>query len=118
MNNWHSKSIEEIYKDTNSKIDGLSLNEANIRLKKYGKNELPKKKHDSFIKIFLMQIKEPMVILLLVAMIFSFLIKEYIDGFAILFIILVDLILGTFQEWKAEKNAESLSNLIKDKSKG
>lgn len=30
MNNWHSKSIEKIYKDTNSKIEGLSLNEAKL----------------------------------------------------------------------------------------
>lgn len=117
MNKWYKESIENILKKTNSKISGLSDKEVEKRLLKYGKNELPKKKKDSFIIIFLKQIKEPLVILLIVAMIFSFIIKENIDGYAILFIIMVDLILGTFQEWKAEKTAESLANLIKVKTK-
>jgi len=54
---------------------------------------------------------------LIVAIIASFLVGEYLDGFAIMFIVLVDLILGTIQEKKASNTAESLSNLIKEKVK-
>ena len=42
-----------------------------------------------------------------------FLIHEITDGIAIIFIILVDVILGTVEEWRANKSAESLSNMIK-----
>ncbi|MDO5569274.1 MAG: HAD-IC family P-type ATPase [bacterium] len=114
--NWYNLSIETIFKQINSKITGLTQNEANKRIIKYGKNQLPRKKTDTFYKIFLKQMIEPMVILLIVAMIFSFIIKENIDGFAIMIIILIDLILGTFQEWKAGKTAEALANLIKEKT--
>ena len=54
---------------------------------------------------------------MIVAIIASFLVGEYLDGFAIMFIVLVDLILGTIQEKKASNTAESLSNLIKEKVK-
>lgn len=115
--NWHSTNAEDILKELNSSQIGLSKSEALSRLKKYGKNELPKKKTDSVFKIFFKQLIEPMTILLIVAMIFSFIINEKLDAYTIMFIILVDLLLGTFQEWKANKTAESLANLIKVKNK-
>lgn len=110
---WYSMTADEVLGKLNTSKYGLTEEEAHKRLIKYGNNELPRKKTESFIKIFVRQIIDPMEILLIIAMIISFLINEIIDGIAILFIILVDLLMGTFQEWKAEKTAESLSNLIK-----
>lgn len=115
--NWHNMPIEEVINELNTNENGLSSKEAKIRLLKNGKNELPKKKTDPFIKIFVKQIIEPMEILLIIAMIVSFLIGEIVDGFAILFIIIVDVLMGSIQEWKAEKTAQSLENLIKVKTK-
>ncbi|MBE6147695.1 MAG: HAD family hydrolase [Firmicutes bacterium] len=115
--NWHSRSNEELFNELNTTKSGLSNQEVEERLKKYGKNVLPKKKTDSFFKIFIKQLLDPIVILLIITVIFSLIINEIIDACAIIFIILVDLLLGTFQEWKAEKNAESLANLIKVKCK-
>ena len=118
MNNkWHNIEIEEIYKSTNSKETGLTSNEAKERILKYGKNVLPKEKKDGLIKIFFSQFASPIVIVMIVAGVFSLLAKEYIDALAIAFIILVDAIFGTVQEWQAGKEAESLQNLIKVKSK-
>ncbi len=111
---WYKLNNNEIYKLLETSSDGLSGEEATKRLKKYGKNELPKKKKDSFFKILFKQLLEPIVLLLVVTVIFSFIIGEVVDAIAIIFIILVDLLMGTFQEWKAEKNAESLQDLIKD----
>ena len=116
-NNWHSRSKEELFQILETTNAGLPNQEVDVRLKKYGKNVLPKKKTDSFFKILLKQLLDPIVILLIVTVVFSFLINEIVDACAIIFIILVDLLLGTFQEWKAEKNAESLANLIKVKCK-
>ena len=109
----HNKKIEDIYKELNSSKEGLSSKEALLRIKKYGLNTLPKKKSDSFIKIFFKGILDPIVLLLVVTIVFSLIVGEVFDAIAIGFIIIVDLFLGAFQEWKAEKNADSLSNIIK-----
>ena len=110
---WHFKNEETLLKELNTKREGLTSNEASIRINKYGKNELPKKKTDSFLKIMFKQLIDPIVLLLVVAVIFSFIIGETVDAIAIIFIIMIDLLMGTWQEWKASKNAEALSNLIK-----
>ena len=110
----HHIKLEEVYKKLNSTTDGLNDREVNKRLNKYGENVLPRKKVDSF-KIFCKELIDPIVLLLIVTVIFSFIIGEITDAIAIIFIILVDLFLGTIQEWKAEKNADSLSSIIKVK---
>ena len=111
----HHIKLEEVYKKLNSTTDGLNDKEVNKRLNKYGENVLPRKKVDSFFKIFCKELIDPIVLLLIVTVIFSFIIGEITDAIAIIFIILVDLFLGTIQEWKAEKNADSLSSIIKVK---
>lgn len=113
----HHIKIEEVYEKLNSSINGLTNNQVEDNLYKYGMNILPKKKRDSFIKIFFSELKDPIVLLLIVTVIFSFIIGEVVDAIAIIFIILIDLLLGTFQEWKAEKNADSLANIIRVKAK-
>ena len=116
-NKWYNLNVEEVFTLLNSTKLGLSSKEANKRLNKYGKNELPKKKRDSVFKIFFRQMLDPIVLLLIVTIVFSLLINEVIDAAAILFIVVVDLIIGTYQEWNAERTAESLSNMIKVKCK-
>ena len=115
--NWHNLQIEDIYSKLNTSQEGLTSQEAIKRLKENGKNTLPKKKTDSFLKIMFRQLLDPIVLLLIVSMTFSFIINEVIDALAILFIITVDILMGTFQEWKANKNAEALSKLIEVKIK-
>lgn len=117
LKKWHSTEITDVLQKLNSTEEGLTTEEATLRLQKNGKNELPKKKKDSLLKIFLRELTDPIVLLLLFASIVSFLIKEKVDAIAILFIILVDLILGTYQEWKANKNVEALTKLIEVKTK-
>ena len=112
--NW-TLTEKELLKKFKTSISGLTTKEAGDRLKKYGLNVIPKKKKDSIFKLIFNELKDPIILLLIVTVIFSFLINEIIDAIAIIFIILVDLVLGTIQEWKAEKTAESLEKLIKDK---
>lgn len=109
--------LDEVYKKLNSNSKGLTSSEASSRLEKYGYNLLPKKKRDSVFKLFFKGLLDPIEILLIVTVIFSLLIGEVVDALAITFIIFIDLLLGTFQEWKAEKNADSLSNLIQVKTR-
>ena len=109
---------EDVIKKLDSDFNnGLDSNQVLEKQKKYGLNVLPQKKQDSIFKIFFKQMLDPIVILLFVTIIFSLIIGEYIDALAIDFIVLLDLCLGTFQEWRAEKTALSLQNLIKYKVK-
>lgn len=117
LKKWHSTEKEEVLEILKSSELGLDEKEVKLRQEKYGKNELPKGKTPSLLKIFIEQLLDPIVLLLVVAMIFSILIKENTDAIAIAFIILVDLILGTFQEWKANKNVEALKKLIEIRTK-
>lgn len=114
---YYNKQIKEIEKELNTNDQGLTTEEVLIRQKKYGKNILPQKKADSILKIFLYELKDPMVLLLIVAILISFLSKEIVDAIAILFIVLVDVIMGVYQENKANKVALSLSKLVATKTK-
>ncbi|MBQ2873204.1 MAG: HAD-IC family P-type ATPase [Bacilli bacterium] len=114
---YYNKKIKEIEKELNTNIDGLSSKEVEKRIKKYGKNTLPKKKKDSIFKIFFNEFKDPIIILLLFSVLASLIAGEVIDGLAIILIVLVDVIMSTYQENKANNTAEALSNLIKVKTK-
>lgn len=115
MNDFHSKDKNDVLKELNTSESGLNEKDIKDRLIKYGKNVLPKKKGNSVIKIFLKQFLDPIVILLTITCFITLLIGEVLNGIAIAFIIVLDLLLGTFQEWKASKNASSLLEMIKVK---
>ena len=114
---WYKLSIEDVNEKTKSSSNGLTKEEVKKRLERDGLNELPRKKKAGPIKIFFSEFKDPIIWLLLVAIIFSFIVGEVIDACAILAIVLIDAILGTAQEWKAGKSAEALEKLIKVKVK-
>ena len=114
---WYTKNLEKVFEICKSNKDGLSEEEALKRLKENGKNELPKQKRETVGKIFLRQFFDPIVILLTISAIFSFIIAEVVDSMAIAVVILADLLMGTYQAWKADKTADSLTKLIKVQSK-
>ncbi len=117
MKEWYQLSNKDVIEKLNSSIDGLKKTQANKLLEKNGLNELPKKKKDSVLKILLGELKDPIILLLIVAIVLSFAANEALDAFAIIFIIMIDAVVGTVQELNAEKSAEALQNLIKVKVK-
>jgi len=116
-NNWHSNSIDYAFEKMKSSMQGLSNTEANERLKLNGENTLPQKKPTPFILMLLKEFSNPIILILLVAMAFSFIVGELLDGFVILGIVLIDAIIGAIQEKRAQRVASSLSNMIKVKAK-
>ena len=114
---WHSNSSEYALKKVQSTESGLSSIEAANRLDKFGKNILPHKKPKSIFLMLLEEFINPIVLILLVAMVFSFIVGELIDGFVILGIVLIDAIMGAIQSKRAERVASSLSGMIKVKAK-
>lgn len=116
-NKWYAIDKTFVINDLNSSYNGLTSLEAKERIIKYGKNELPKKKKDGFFKLLLKGLLDPIVIVLIITIIFSFIINEKVDALAISFIMLVDLIIGAVQELSASKTADSLAKLIKVNTK-
>jgi len=97
--------------------DGLSDKEAKKRLKNHGKNKLKKSKGISPLEVFIDQFKDIIVILLLAASIIAFLIGDYVEGVAVLAVILINAIFGFITEYNAEKSLEALKEMVSLKAK-
>ncbi len=115
-NNWHSLSIEDIFKRLESRESGLTGDEVNIRLKRYGRNEIERRGGRSPFEILLEQFRNMLMILLILAAIFSLYIGEIVDGSLIIIIVLLNAIFGFVQDYKAEKAIEDLRKLSSLKS--
>ncbi len=113
---YYLKKSEEVLKELSSSQEGLSQQEATNRLSRYGKNELKKTKRISIIKLILVQFADPLVIILLAAVVISFMIGEGKDAIAILAIVIINAIIGFSQEYKAEKEIELLKKLGSQKA--
>ncbi len=110
--NWYEMRAHEVEERTNTNVKtGLSEQEAEGRLKKFGPNELQEAKRPSALLVFLAQFKDFMVLVLFGATIISAFLGEYIDSIAIVAIVILNGILGFFQERKAEKSLEALKEL-------
>lgn len=104
---------DDLLKKLKTSLNGLSNDEVKARIDKYGLNELPKEEEKSIFFLFLNSMKDPIIYVLIVASILSFIANEKLDAIAILFIILVDAVVSTLQEYRAKKNSEVLKDLIK-----
>ena len=124
MKNAYELSRSEVLETLKTSKNGLSNDEAKIRLEKEGLNQ-PKevKKKNAFLK-FLAQFKDIMIIILIVAAVISIAVaikenqtSELVDGFIILGIVLINAIIGFLQENKAENALEKLKSLTKPEAK-
>jgi len=117
----------EVIRSVDSSVDGLSASQAEDRLAENGKNKLVEAKKESIILRFLKQLCEPMTIILLVAAAISAGVEIYnglqhgfefpADVVIILAVVLINAILGVWQESKAEKAIEALQEMSKAQSK-
>ncbi len=110
---WYKDEIDEILTKLGSRHDGLSKTEAADRLARFGRNKLPAKKTINVFKMIFSQFLNPFIYILLAACVLSFIIGDKKDSFFIAAIILLNVIIGAYQEWKAEKSAQALQNLLK-----
>jgi len=114
---WHKKRKEEILQIFYTSEQGLSEREARDRLKKFGFNEIVERKKVNPLLIFLGQFKNFLIIILLVASFVSFLAGRKDDAILISTILLLNALIGFFQEYKAEKAMEALKKLLVPKTK-
>jgi Ca2+-transporting ATPase len=90
--------------------NGLTEKEAEKRLKEYGLNRLEEDRKKSLIAMLIDQIKDPLVLTLLVATIITFYLKEFTDAIIIIVIVILNTIIGFYQQFKAEKALEELKS--------
>jgi len=114
---WHNLSSPKIQQILKTSENGLSKEEVQRRLKKYGLNELPSQKKFSTGKIFIDQFKSPLVYVLAIAAIISFALKDLTDASIILAALLINAAIGFFQENKAEKTFLRLKELVHHSAK-
>ncbi|MBQ4574548.1 MAG: cation-translocating P-type ATPase [Clostridia bacterium] len=119
---FYDSDIESVLKECAAVKEGLTTAEANARLEKNGKNKLKEAKKDSIIKQFFKQMADPMTIILLVAAAISAVTaviehESPIDVFIILFVVIINAVLGVYQENKAEKAIEALQEMSAATSK-
>ena len=107
----HSLKKEDVLLALKTKKDGLSKRQTTSRLLNFGPNKLEEKKSYSIFSLIIEQFADILVIILLLAGVFSFLIGEKIDSIAIFVIVLINGVLGFFQEFKAEKSIEALKKI-------
>lgn len=112
MNTWHNPSITEAASLLTTDIEhGLSDKEAKKRLERYGQNKLRKGKRFSALAIFVSQFKSLVIWVLMGAAAVSAALGETVDGIAIIAIVILNAVIGFFQEYRAEKAAAALARL-------
>lgn len=109
---WYNKGKKEVLNELRTNLSsGLSNKEAAERLARYGKNELEAQAKKSFVSKLVAQFADFLIIILLIAAGISAFVGEREDALVILAIVIINAILGIYQEGKAEKSVEALQKL-------
>lgn len=129
---WHSKEEEEIVRVLQSDVGGLSAEKIELKRREFGYNELKARKKTSPLRIFFAQFRNIFVIMLLIAIIISFVLGWYeaqvlhearvtiesvVDAIAIGAIVILNAIVGFVQEYRSEKAMEALEKLTTPKAR-
>ncbi|TAF33142.1 MAG: cation-translocating P-type ATPase [Cytophagales bacterium] len=109
--NYHSLSISQVQELLNTSQQGLSHENAQNRLKEYGRNELVDKHRISFLTLLIHQFQDIMIFILITAAVVSAVVGDVKEAVFILIIVLLNAFIGFFQEYKAEKAMEALKKM-------
>ena len=109
---WYQLDEEEVLKKLGTSEQGLSGSEAEKRLGKYGPNKLPEAEGISRLKILLHQFTSPLIYILMVAAVVTAFLVEYIDTGVIAAVLILNAIIGYFQEYKAETSVRALKSMV------
>lgn len=115
---WYRKEIGEVLIDLNVDLEkGLNKNEVELRLNKYGSNELREENGTTFLSKLIAQFSDFLVLILIGAAIISIAVGESKDAIVILAIVIVNAFLGIYQEGKAEKALDALKKMASPNAK-
>lgn len=119
---FYNEDLDKVFAEVNSSVEGISNEEAESRLAKNGKNKLDEGEKVSIITRFLQQLKDPMLIILMIAAAVSGVTalysgESFADVIIILAVVIINAVLGVYQENKAEKAIEALQEMASATSK-
>lgn len=110
---WYNLDIDEIVDNLNTnESDGLSQSEIEELQEKWGKNELPESEREPKWLKFIRQFHDILIYILLVASVITFLLGHYIDTVVVLFVVIINALIGYIQENRAEKALESIHEML------
>ncbi len=113
---WHAIKIDEVFRILKSSLNGITEKEAGIRLKHFGPNKLPEEKKLTRIKIFLDQLRSPLIYILIIAGIITLTFKDWADAVVIFSAVFLNSLIGYFQEKKTSQVLSKLKTIIKERT--
>ena len=108
---WHSATPEEVLLRLRCNANGLTAAEVAERLEKHGTNTLPEDARKPLWHLFLRQFQSPLIYILFAAAVLAFTLGKHEDSWVILIVVLINSIIGAFQEGRAERSMEALRKL-------
>jgi P-type Ca2+ transporter type 2C len=114
---WHYLSTRKVFEHINVTAEGLSTEEAKQRLQQYGPNVLREAEPIHPLTLLLSQFKSLVVWLLIGAGVISGLLGKWVDSVAILIIVVLNAVIGFFQEYKAERAIAALKKMTAPRAK-
>lgn len=113
----YNRTVKEVISELETdKEKGVSSEDAKIRLEKGGLNKMPDEQLTPFWKIFIKQFFDFLILILLVAVVMAIALNEIIEGCVILFVVILNALIGAIQEGQAQSALASLKDLTTDKA--
>lgn len=113
---WYNKTEGQIFNELESSNTGLSSKQVLHKRKKYGENNLPEEKGATYLQIFFNQFKSPLIYILLVSSVIVLVMGDMESAIVIGIVLVVNAVIGTFQEGKAQNTLNALKKLVNTKA--
>lgn len=111
---WHALPLHDVLQSVQAEPEvGLSAQEAEDRLRRYGPNRLPQQPPPPWWQILWRQFLNPLIYVLAFAAVFALLIGDFTDAGFIAFVLALNAVIGGYQEWKAEQSTRALQKLLR-----
>ncbi len=108
--------IEQVFKKLNTTENGLSHEEAVRRLKRYGKNEIVRERRSAPLILFFRQFWSPLIAVLMIVFALSLVLGHNLDAYIIFVVVMVNAVIGFYQEYKSEKAIKALKRMAAPKA--
>ena len=112
IEDWHNKTTDETLAALESTLEGLSEDEATLRLQIFGPNKLPEPRQRSISLRFLSHFHNILIYVLIGAACITVLLGHVVDTFVIIAVVIINAIIGFYQEGKAEKAMEAIRHML------
>ena len=110
--NWHTKSTDSVFESLHTSADGLSKEEINKRLIKYGPNRIAETKTRGPLLRFLYQFHNVLIYVLIVAAVVTAILQHWVDAGVIFGVVLINAVIGFVQEGKAEDALRAIRQML------